>query len=898
MLLRRTLLLLCLVTSIVIAALARAQPLASPPAAQRADVVVYGGTPAGIISAIAAAREGARVVLVEPGKHLGGMVTGGLGATDYGNPDTVGGITREYFERIGKHYGAKGPGWRHEPSVAARIFDEMLAEAKVTVVRYQRLRENAGVEKDGARITRITSETGTTYAAPVFIDATYEGDLLAKAGVKYVVGRESQSDYGESRAGVRRVIPFGQPGVGRDEKGVLPDIFEGDPGKEGEGDKKIMTYNFRLCLTRDPNNRVPFAKPERYDPRRYAMLFPWLKKNPDAAFRDIITLTPVGNGKVDANNKPSVQQSTNLHNGSWGYPDGTYADRAKIWADHEHYLKGFLYFVSNDPRVPEKIRAEAREWGLAKDEFAETGHFPPQLYVRVGRRMIGEKVTTEHDLTTNNKQPDAVALGCYFMDSHRVQRVLLPNGDVATEGGVGGSLTPYEISYRSLTPKRGECANLLVPQCMAATNVAWTSIRMEPVLMMMGHSAGVAAAMAAKSDTAVQDVPYDQLEKKLLAQKQVLSYAAKPKPDAGVADAGEPEPTKKGKLDPSTFEGIVIDDDDADVTGVWTPGSHAQFLGTGYIHDANDYKGQLSVTFTPEIPVAGDYEVRLIFPPAPNRAPAVPVTINFAGGAKTVPVDQRKLPKDQPSVSLGVFRFEEGKNGSVVVSNKDTKGHVVVDAVQFVPTGATPKVQARSPAPPPELIGMKYPPPDARRIASFFPCFDAFGQYVHRDWPGKLKDAGDFTQRIAAEQRDLAAHPGPDGWNEYGGWASGPQLKATGHFRTERVDGRWWLVDPAGRLFFSHGVNCVRKTDPTPIDRREHYFKDLPVEDSAYAPFVAPARATKGSYAGTSPTSFHFAWANLFRKFGPQWDARSSEIAQQRLRSWGLNTIGNWSHEP
>ena len=893
MLLRYTLLLVCLGASVIISATAPAQT----PTQERADVVVYGGTPAGIIAAIAAAREGAKVILVEPGNHLGGMVTGGLGATDQGNGDTVGGITREYFERIGKHYGAKGPGWRHEPAVASRVFDEMLAEAKVTIVRRQRLREKDGVAKDGARIARFTTESGTTYTAPVFIDATYEGDLLAKAGVKYVVGREGQSDYGESRAGVRRVIPLGQPGSGRDEKGVLPDILQGDAGKEGEGDRKIMSYNFRLCLTREPANRVPFAKPERYDPRRYAMLFPWLKVHPDAAFRDIITLTPVGNGKVDANNKPSVQQSTNLHNGSWGYPDGTYTDRARIWADHEDYLKGFLYFVSNDPRVPEKIRSEANQWGLAKDEFAETGHFPPQLYVRVGRRMIGEKVMIEQDLTTVMQQPDAVALGSYFMDSHRVQRVLLPNGDVATEGGVGGSVTPYEISYRSLMPKRTECTNLLVPQCMAATNVAWTSIRMEPVLMMMGHSAGVAAAMAAKGGTPVQDVPYADLEKKLLAQKQILSYASKPKPDAGVADAGEPEATRKGKLDAAAFEGIVIDDDDAEMTGLWTPGSHAQYLGSGYVHDGNDSKGQLSATFVPDIPAAGEYEVRLIFPPASNRATAVPVTIKHAEGAKTVSVNQRTLPKDQPSVVLGVFRFEAGKAGSVTVSNKDTKGHVVVDAVQFVPTGATPKVQARRYAPP-EVIGMKYPPPEARKMPSFFPCFDEFGQYVHRDWPGKLKDERELGERGTEEQRDLAAHSGPADWNEYGGWAGGPQLKATGHFRTERHGERWWLVDPAGRLFFSHGVNCVRKSDPTPVDRREHYFKNLPLDDSAYAPFVAPTRATKGPYAGTSPTSFSFSWANLYRKYGPQWDARSGEVAQQRMRSWGLNTMGNWSHEP
>jgi hypothetical protein len=682
--LRPTLLVSLLATAMGVAPTLAAGQASAP---QRADVVVYGGTPAGIVAAVAAAREGATVILVEPGHHLGGMVAGGLGATDHGNTNTVGGITREYFERIGKHYGGTGPGWRHEPHVAAQTFEQMLAEAKVTVVRNQRLREQGGVEKDGARVKQITTESGTTYAAPVFVDATYEGDLLARSGVTYVVGRESRSDYGESRAGVRQVMPLGQPGSGRDGQGVLPDVHQGDPGKEGEGDKKIMAYNFRLCLTRDADNRVPFAQPEHYDPRRYAMLFPWLKTHPDAGFRDIITLTPVANGKVDANNRPGVQVSTNLHNGSWGYPDGSYAERARIWADHESYVKGFLYFVANDPRVPEKIRGEAREWGLAKDEFKETNHWPPQLYVRVGRRMVGEKVMTEHDLTTDTKQPDAVALGSYFMDSHRVQRVLLPDGDVATEGGVGGSVTPYEISYRSLTPKRGECTNLLVPQCMAATNVAWTSIRMEPVLMMMGHGAGVAAAMAAKSGGAVQDVPYPELEKKLLGQGQVLSYDAKPKPADGVARAGPDAAPGRGKIDASAFAGIVVDDDDADMKGVWSPSTHGAYVGSGYVHDRNDYKGKLSATFVPTLPAAGEYEVRLIFPPASNRSTAAPVTVNYAGGSKTVPVNQRELPKGQPAVSLGVFRFEAGKKGSVTISNAGTRGHVVVDAVQFVPKG-------------------------------------------------------------------------------------------------------------------------------------------------------------------------------------------------------------------
>ena len=506
-----------------------ASPTVGAEGAPDFDVVVYAGTPAGVVAAVAAAREGASVVLLEPGTHLGGMVSGGLGATDVGNSKTVGGIAREYFTRIGRAYGIDGPTWKHEPHVAEQAFNDLAREPRMKVEFQQRLRERDGVVVEGGRIRSVTTEVGKVYTGSVFIDASYEGDLLAQAGVTYTVGREGIEQYGESRAGVRRVVPTGPAGSARDAAGLLPDIHTEPPGEPGQGDRKIMAYTYRLCMTRDPDNRRPFEKPSGYDVRRYTPLLHLFERKPDASLEDCVHPNPVPNGKTDTNNKAAIVCSTNLHNGSWRYPEATYAEREAIANDHKTYVRGLLYFLSHDPRVPAKLRAETREWGLAKDEFKDNDNWPYQLYVRVARRMVGEHVMTEHDLMERKTQPDSIAMGSYALDSHRTQRFVFQNGGIGTEGGVGGSPGPYEIAYRSLVPRRGERTNLLVPVCMSASNVAWCSIRMEPVFMAMGHSAGVAAAMAVKDGLAVQVVPYPALRQKLLAQQQVLSYTPPPR---------------------------------------------------------------------------------------------------------------------------------------------------------------------------------------------------------------------------------------------------------------------------------------------------------------------------------------------------------------------------------
>ncbi len=492
------------------------------------DVLVYGGTAGGLIAALAAGRAGAAVIVLEPGRHLGGMVTGGLSATDAGNPSVIGGITREYFERIGEHYGVNGPTWQHEPRVAEDVFRQMLEEQGVTVVFNAALKQADAVSMRDRHIDSVTTEAGDLYRAKQYIDATYEGDLMAQAGVSYTLGRESKEHYQEARAGIRPPVKFGYPGCAFDAEGLLPDIDDGPYGEIGEADHRIMAYTFRLCLTNDPDNRMPIEKPDGYDPRRYALLQPVFDARPDAKLDDLILPVDLPNRKIDVNNRPGLIVSTNLHNGSWDYPEADYQTRREISKEHESYVRGFFYFLTHDPSVPQSLREEVGRWGLPADEFQDTGGWPHQLYVRAGRRMLGDYVLTANDLLKDTSKTDAIAMGSYFLDSHRTRRIVMPDGDVATEGGVGGEVNPYDIPYRAMTPKARECGNLLVPVCLSSSGVAWCSLRMEPVFMALGHSAGLAATMAARSGTDVQDVDTQVLKQRLLIQKQVIGQTDLP----------------------------------------------------------------------------------------------------------------------------------------------------------------------------------------------------------------------------------------------------------------------------------------------------------------------------------------------------------------------------------
>lgn len=495
------------------------------PAADAAeyDVVVYGGTPGGFAAAVAAAREGASVVLLEQKKHVGGLSTSGLtnAETSHLDEKTLGGVCREFFTNLGREYGKPGPVWRWESHKAQRVFDRMLAEAKVPV-EYGRLVDK--VEKTGPRIRRIVMTDGAQYAAKVFIDCTYEGDLMARAGVGYIVGREGRDQYGEPLAGVQlidrpiEVSPYDDAG------NLLPGFSPPEGIVHGAADKKFMNYNFRLTYTKDPKNKVPVQKPDRYDPDRYQMLVRYLAKNPGTKLTGLIDLYAMPGGKFEMNNKQNAIISIGHFGANFDYPEAGYQRREEIWQDHKDYTQGFLYFLGNDPRVPEALRKEAGEWGLAKDEFADHGNWPYYLYIREARRMIGAYVMTQHDVQTRRAKPDSIGVGSHYIDSHHVQRVAVSRTQFVNEGRIWAPGKHYHLPYRCITPKKADCENLLVPVCASSSHVAFCTIRLEPTWMVLGQSAGTAAATAARSGAAVQEIDVKALQDRLRKAGQVLDW--------------------------------------------------------------------------------------------------------------------------------------------------------------------------------------------------------------------------------------------------------------------------------------------------------------------------------------------------------------------------------------
>jgi hypothetical protein len=654
-------------------------------AAERSgDVVVYGATAAGVVAAVSVAREGKRVLLVDPDKHVGGMVTGGLGATDTGNRAAIGGYSREFFDRVRRYYVTKygkgspqvkdcADGFRFEPHVATLVFREMLAEAKVAPLFEQRLEK---VTKKGAGVVSISTSRGDTFTAKVFIDASYEGDLMARAGVKYHVGRESRDTYKEPLAGVQTFSRAHQWPVkvdGRLGKVLLPLIQDGPLGKPGKGDRKVQAYNFRLCMTDRKDNLVPWPKPANYDPARFELLARYLKARPDTKMGQLMHPVRMPNGKTDTNNNGPI--STDHIGASWDYPEGDEAARRRIWQDHVDYTQGFFWFLAHDERVPKKLQQEVRGWGLAKDEFTDTHHWPHQLYVREARRMIGQYVMTQADIIDTRRKDDAVGLGSYNADSHHVQRVVREDGSVLNEGDFQVPVAPYAIPYGALAPKAAECDNLLVPVCLSASHVAYGSIRMEPVYMILGQASGVAAALAVRDGCPVQKVDVKALTARLKEQKAILSPDGLP----GRASAVR-------RLDAAKLAGVVVDDAAAVLMGEWKRSSAlGPFVGDGYLHDGDADKGKLRARFVPRLPAAGRYEVRLYYAPGSNRARDALVVVRSKDGEKEIRVDQRKGWKGDSGVSLGVFTFDAGEAGWVEVRNDGTTGHVIADAVGFVP---------------------------------------------------------------------------------------------------------------------------------------------------------------------------------------------------------------------
>jgi hypothetical protein len=513
-----------------------ALPFLGSAATHSFDVVVYGGTAGGVIAAVSAAREGLHTALLEPGRHLGGMVSGGLGWTDYGKKEVIGGYALEFYKRAGRYYQLERYGqdisWLHEPHVAEDIFRQMLKDAKVEVFGQSRLKENTGVHKSANQIQDIAIENGDTFAAKIFIDSSYEGDLMAQSGVTYTYGREGRDQYGESLAGVRDRTPFHQFLLDlspySDGHKLLPEISTRQLPPPGTADKAVQAYNYRMCFTDVPENRVAFTAPPAYDPARYALFARLLQARMKAEgkppiLNSVMKVDRIPNGKTDVNNNGPF--STDYIGGSWDYPDATYARRAEIWQQHKLYQQGFFYFVANDPQVPEALRNEMNRWGLCKDEFTDNDHWPTQLYIRESRRMVGEYVMVQQDLQTDLTKPDSIGMGSYNSDSHNVERIVDPAGFVRNEGDMQVAVKPYQIPYRIMLPKRAEATNLLVPVAFSASHVAYSSVRMEPQYMILGQAAGVAAKLAIAASTSVQTIPIDALVQRLKSQGAVLAYA-------------------------------------------------------------------------------------------------------------------------------------------------------------------------------------------------------------------------------------------------------------------------------------------------------------------------------------------------------------------------------------
>jgi FAD dependent oxidoreductase len=534
------------------------QPMPQAPARPEFDVVIYGATSAGVVAAVQARRLGKTAVIVGPDFHLGGLSSGGLGFTDTGNKAVIGGLSRDFYQRVWRYYdrpeswkwqkreeyGNKGQGtpaidgaqrtmWIFEPHVAERVFEDLVSEYQLRVDRNQWLDRSKGAVKTGGRIVSIAMVSGKVYTGRVFIDATYEGDLMAAAGVDYKVGRESQAEYGEKWNGVQTgvlhhrhhfgvlgkpVSPYVVPGDPT--SGTLPRVSSASPGEYGQADKKIQAYCYRYCVTDHPENRIPFPKPDGYDPSQYELLL----RIYETGWRETFDkFDPIPNRKTDSNNHgPMSSDNIGL---SYDYPEASYERRREILKEHESYQKGWLYFIANDPRVPKDVQERMRSWGLAKDEFTDNGGWPHQIYVREARRMVGAFVMTENELMKRRPTPDSIGMGSYTIDSHNVQRYITPEGYVQNEGDIGVPLPgPYEIAYGALVPKAGQADNLVVPVCVSSTHIAFGSIRMEPVFMVLAHAAATAAAIAIDRGVSVQEVPYSELRDRLLKDGQVLEY--------------------------------------------------------------------------------------------------------------------------------------------------------------------------------------------------------------------------------------------------------------------------------------------------------------------------------------------------------------------------------------
>ncbi|HRE52672.1 MAG TPA: FAD-dependent oxidoreductase [Flavitalea sp.] len=639
-----------------------------------ADICVYGGTSAGIIAAYTAKMYGKSVIVVEPSGHIGGLTSGGLGQTDIGNKYAVSGISLDFYRKVGRHYG-KFEQWIFEPSVTKKLFEEYIKEANLEILLHNRI--VSATKTDGV-IRTITIEnalspsaaTNKTIAAKMFIDCSYEGDLMAQAGVSYTTGREANSLYNETLNGVQ----MAQNKYHQFPNGVDPYKVKGDPSSgllwgisaepvepDGSGDKKIQAYNFRLCLTDSAANRVAITRPDDYDPSRYELLLRLMEAKPWKSVKDGFIWSMMPNRKTDINNYGAF--STDMIGENYDYPEGSYAQRETIIKRHIEYTKGLLYFLGNDPRVPSAIRNEMLEWGYPKDEYPDNGHFSPQPYIREARRMVGEYVMTQHNCQGKETVSDGIGMAAYTMDSHHTQRIV-DNGMVKNEGDVQvGGFPPYPISYRSIIPKAADAKNIYVPVCLSATHIAFGSIRMEPVFMVLAQSAAVAASMAIDENKSVHEVDVKKLQ---------ASLASNP-----YANGRAPE--------------IVVDNEDkpnVSVTGDWKIHNRNGF-GPSLLVDSTAGGAVKAVRFTPEIARKGEYELYTYYPKLSNNASQTTLII-FDGKKKIEKIirSSEVLVLGQTSGvwhSLGVFKFPKGRKAYVEITNKNADGAVIADAILLSP---------------------------------------------------------------------------------------------------------------------------------------------------------------------------------------------------------------------
>ncbi|GAB3251659.1 FAD-dependent oxidoreductase [Larkinella harenae] len=651
--------------------------LTSAVAQQQVDICVYGGTSGGVMAAYTARKAGKTVLLIEPGKHLGGMTSGGLGLTDIGNKYAITGIARDYYRRIGQHYG-KFEQWIFEPHVAENLFNEYVKRGKVDVLFSHRL---SSVKKTGGQIQELVLENSEkpsakrTVRAKMFIDCSYEGDLMAKAGVSYIVGREDNAKYNETLSGVQLMTghqlpdgidPYKTPG--QPESGLVWGVSPAKLEPNGTGDGKAQAYNYRICLTSDPANQVPITRPEGYDSTHYELLVRLINAQPQRlTLNDYFIWSGMPNKKTDINNRNGF--STDMIGMNYEYPDGSYEKRAQIIRDHERYTKGLLYFFGHDSRVPQELRTQMLKWGYPKDEYTDNGHWSPQLYIREARRMVGDYVMTQANCQGKEVVKDGVGMAAYTMDSHNIQRIVLEkNGKkmAKNEGNVEvGGFGPYPISYRALIPKEVECRNLLVPVCLSATHIAYGSIRMEPVFMVLGQSTALAAAMAIDAKTSVQKIDVTKLQQRLKADP--------------LADGSTPE--------------ILVDNEDKNLTaatGPWRLESKSKGgYGPSYLIHEGQSGEAASVRFTPDVVKAGKYRIYTYFPRLAKSTSELSVTVSDGKKNKVVPIKPADIVVvGQTSgewVALGEYDLPKGKTASVEIAVKQADGPTVADAVLFVP---------------------------------------------------------------------------------------------------------------------------------------------------------------------------------------------------------------------